>query len=70
MRTTESPPPLGIRPRWCVVSMRMEEIADACVRYSRDNLTIPHEWLAELSELNCWLIDYKKKENKECTTTT
>ena len=47
-----APPPLGLRPRWLVEELRIQEILEACTRYAQRSVAIPPEWLAELAELN------------------
>ena len=44
--------PLGLRPRHIVESLRMQEILEACHRYSQAGVAIPIDWLLELEELN------------------
>ena len=44
-------PPLGLRPRRIVESLRIREILEAMDRYSQESKRIPEEWIAELSEL-------------------
>ena len=47
-----SRPPLGLRPRFIVESQRIQEILEACARYSSAKYAIPQEWLDELVMLN------------------
>ena len=45
-------PPLGLRPRYIVDAIRIQEILAACTRYTTEAKPIPAVWLEELSELN------------------
>ena len=44
-------PPLGLRPRSIVTSLRIQEIIEAMQRYSVSSKPIPPDWIAELNEL-------------------
>lgn len=44
-------PPLGLRPRWVVDELRMNEISEAITRYMNAGRDIPDEWLEEWQEL-------------------
>jgi hypothetical protein len=43
-------PPLGLRPRWLVLSDRADEIKAAIQRYETLGLPRPFDWLIELQE--------------------
>ncbi len=47
------PPPIGLRPRYIVEKMRLNEICDAITRYcqSLHPIPIPIEWIVEYNEL-------------------
>ena len=44
-------PPLGLRPRWIVDLDRLEEIAEAMIRYEEGGQKIPVEWRKEFQEV-------------------
>lgn len=48
-------PPLGLRPRYVAVPMRIAEIVEAMRRFSEDGTPIPREWTDELRDLSAWL---------------
>ncbi len=50
-------PPLGIKPRWLHDYERMADLADAMQRYEKASCPIPPEWLDELKELFCRMIE-------------
>lgn len=52
VETPEVAPPLGLRPRYVVEAIRIQEILSACTRYTEAAKTIPTLWLDELRELN------------------
>lgn len=45
-------PPLGLRSRLVVESLRIQEILEAMQRYNNALVPIPKEWIQELEELN------------------
>lgn len=45
-------PPLGLKPRYLVEAIRLQEIISAMARYAVDRKQIPHEWIEELISLN------------------
>lgn len=47
-------PPLGLRPQWIWVEMRIKEIEEAMERYRLKNRPIPEEWDLELHEHRAW----------------
>lgn len=44
-------PPVGLRPRWLVLSDRADEIQAAIKRYDEQALICPDEWLIELEDI-------------------
>ena len=44
-------PPLGLRPRFIWIELRIAEIKRAIDRYKSDNYEIPIEWVNEYNEL-------------------
>jgi len=51
MEGTCDKPPIGLRPRWIVQSLRIREILEAIDRYVSAGKPIPKEWSDELNEL-------------------
>jgi hypothetical protein len=49
--TTETKPPLGLRPSWIHRGLRMEEIMEATMRYVNNKTPVPREWMQELTDL-------------------
>lgn len=47
-------PPLGLRPRYVVVCLRIQEILEAMQRYATAPREIPREWVDELADLTEW----------------
>jgi len=45
-------PPLGLTPRRIHTEKRIRDILDALMRYNDADLSIPQEWIDELSDLN------------------
>lgn len=43
-------PPLGIKPAKLVAEVRIIEIAEAIVRYTKGGLTVPYNWIDELQD--------------------
>jgi hypothetical protein len=56
-----SKPPLGLRPRFIVAKLRIQEILEAMQRYVEADKAIPDEWRTELIELHDWLNDFYAK---------
>lgn len=46
-------PPIGLRPRWFMDEMRLDEICGAIARYGLANpsMRVPTEWIDELQEI-------------------
>lgn len=51
--------PIGIKPRWLVTEMRLQEIDEAIERYRLAGKTPLSEWLTEHNDLCTWLRDYR-----------
>lgn len=44
-------PPPGLKPRWLVDMLRIEEILRAMFAYNANRMPIPEEWVDELNDL-------------------
>lgn len=44
-------PPLGLTPRYIHKFKRIQDIREAVIRYSTENMVIPPEWIEEYNEL-------------------
>lgn len=44
-------PPLGVPPKWFLQEQRLEELCEAVIRYRREALSIPDDWLEEIRDL-------------------
>jgi hypothetical protein len=60
-------PPLGLRPRWLVLSDRADEIKAAIQRYETLGLPRPFDWLIELKEIERQQVIYPPTPTAEPT---
>ena len=56
-------PPLGLRPKYIVATLRVIEIAEAVLRYAHAQKEIPDEWIYELGVVNKAAHPKLKKSN-------
>jgi hypothetical protein len=54
-------PPLGLRPKWLVDELRIEEVKNAMERYIEVNKPIPIEWINEYNDLAEGLAERRRK---------
>lgn len=53
-------PPVGLRPKYILMSQRMKEITNAIERYINADHIVPTEWIEEYNEC----VDYLRKEHR------
>lgn len=61
-------PPLGLRPRYVVNTLRQQEILEAMQRYAAFGAVIPRHWIDELSDLCDWLRDFSLSAEEVAAT--
>jgi len=58
-------PPLGLRPRFIVLELRLKEIHEAILRYAEARYGVPKEWIKEQCEILKELETSEYSNNKD-----